>query len=138
MLSARGEAVDRIVGLEVGADDYLTKPFDHRELLARVRAVLRRSRVTAPAGRLFRFGPWMLDREARRLSRNGETVPLSGAEFALLKAFIVVILGGLISSTVLDLVVTPAAFWLFGEAVAKQVDPSERRAHDGLEEKGYA
>lgn len=88
MLSARGEAVDRIVGLEVGADDYLTKPFDHRELLARVRAVLRRSRVTAPAGRLFRFGPWMLDREARRLSRNGETVPLSGAEFALLKAFI--------------------------------------------------
>ncbi len=87
MLSARGEAVDRIVGLEVGADDYLAKPFDHRELLARIRAVLRRGRVAAPAGRLFRFGPCVLDRERRRLTRNGEAVPLSGAEYALLKAF---------------------------------------------------
>jgi two-component system phosphate regulon response regulator OmpR len=88
MLSARGEAVDRIVGLEVGADDYLAKPFDHRELLARVRAVLRRAQTQPKKGRMFRFGPYVLDREARRLNRNGETVPLSGAEFTLLTAFV--------------------------------------------------
>lgn len=87
MLSARGDAVDRIVGLEVGADDYLAKPFDHRELLARVRAVLRRTPIPQN-GRLFRFGPWVLDRETHRLSHNGEVVPLSGAEYALLKAFV--------------------------------------------------
>ncbi len=88
MLSARGESVDRIVGLEVGADDYLAKPFDHRELLARVRAVLRRAQIPAQAGRLFRFGPCVLDRETRHLTRNGETLPLSGAEYALLLAFV--------------------------------------------------
>lgn len=87
MLSARGEAVDRIVGLEVGADDYLAKPFDHRELLARVRAVLRRSQAAPRAGRLFRFGPYVLDRDKRHLNRNGEAVDLSGAEYALLVTF---------------------------------------------------
>ncbi len=88
MLSARSEPVDRIVGLEVGADDYLAKPFDHRELLARVRAVLRRAQMPTQAGRLFRFGPCVLDRETRRLIRNGEHLPLSGAEYALLMAFV--------------------------------------------------
>lgn len=88
MLSARGDAVDRIVGLEVGADDYLSKPFDHRELLARVRAVLRRAQTPPQSGRLFRFGPCVLDRETRRLSRNGETIPLLGAEYSLLTAFV--------------------------------------------------
>ena len=88
MLSARGDAVDRIVGLEVGADDYLSKPFDHRELLARVRAVLRRAQTLPQTGKLFRFGPCILDRETHRLSRNGEVIPLSGAEYSLLTAFV--------------------------------------------------
>jgi DNA-binding response OmpR family regulator len=88
MLSARGEEIDRIVGLEVGADDYLPKPFSHRELLARIAAVLRRRRVPAPAGPLRRFGPFEVDLEARRLTRNGEPVELSGAEFELLKVML--------------------------------------------------
>jgi DNA-binding response OmpR family regulator len=88
MLSARGEEVDRIVGLEVGADDYLPKPFSHRELLARVAAVLRRRQPVAATGRLRRFGPFEVDLEAHRLTRNGEEVDVSGAEFALLKVLI--------------------------------------------------
>jgi DNA-binding response OmpR family regulator len=88
MLSARGEEVDRIVGLEVGADDYLPKPFSHRELLARIAAVLRRRHSPVPAGRFRRFGPFEVDLEARRLARNGEPVDLSGAEFELLKVLL--------------------------------------------------
>jgi DNA-binding response OmpR family regulator len=88
MLSARGEEVDRIVGLEVGADDYLPKPFSHRELLARVAAVLRRRQPAAANGRLRRFGPFEVDLEAHRLTRNGEEVDVSGAEFSLLKVLI--------------------------------------------------
>jgi DNA-binding response OmpR family regulator len=88
MLSARGEEVDRIVGLEVGADDYLPKPFSHRELLARVAAVLRRRQPAAANGRLRRFGPFEVDLEAHRLTRNGEEVDVSGAEFDLLKVLI--------------------------------------------------
>ena len=88
MLSARGEEVDRIVGLEVGADDYLPKPFSHRELLARVAAVLRRRQPVAATGRLRRFGPFEVDLESHRLTRNGEEVDVSGAEFALLKVLL--------------------------------------------------
>ena len=89
MLSARGQEVDRIVGLEVGADDYLPKPFSHRELLARVAAVLRRRHPPAESrGRLRRFGPCTVDLESHRLTRNGEEVALSGAEFALLKVLL--------------------------------------------------
>lgn len=91
MLSARGEDIDRIVGLEVGADDYLAKPFNPRELLARIRAVLRRgsgrNEPEADASR-FVFGPFALDMAAQRLLRGGEEISLSHAEFSLLKVFI--------------------------------------------------
>lgn len=94
MVSAKGEETDRIVGLEVGADDYLAKPFAPRELLARVRAVLRRA-VAAPeptaqsSGRLVKFGGWTLDTLRRELtSPVGVTVDLSTGEYDLLLAFV--------------------------------------------------
>ncbi len=90
MLSARGEDIDRIVGLEVGADDYLAKPFNPRELLARIRAVLRRRTPTPEADRCERnsFGPYRLDAKARQLLRDGESVTLTGSEFDLLQIFV--------------------------------------------------
>jgi len=90
MLSARGEEIDRIVGLEVGADDYLAKPFSPRELLARLRALLRRTQVTPsvqPAGDPG-FGPFRLDLAALRLLKDREDVGLSTAEFDLLRVFV--------------------------------------------------
>jgi two-component system phosphate regulon response regulator OmpR len=89
MLSARGEDIDRIVGLEIGADDYLPKPFNPRELLARIRAVLRRQRPpAAPAPHTaFCFGPYRLEPERHRLLRGGEEVALTTGEFALLRVF---------------------------------------------------
>jgi DNA-binding response OmpR family regulator len=90
MLSARGEDIDRIVGLEVGADDYLPKPFNPRELLARIRAVLRRGAGAAAQEReeVIRFGVFTLDLAAQSLSREGEDIPLTQAEFTLLKIFV--------------------------------------------------
>jgi DNA-binding response OmpR family regulator len=92
MLSARGEDIDRIVGLEVGADDYLAKPFNPRELLARIRAVLRRGSGPAKAeeegsGESYAFGPFSLDLAAQRLLRDGEEITITHAEFTLLKIF---------------------------------------------------
>ena len=91
MISARGEEVDRIVGLEVGADDYLPKPFNPRELLARVRAVLRRSTaVSKPIERseTYEFGPYFLDTSKHLLRRDGEEIEISRAEFDLLRVFV--------------------------------------------------
>jgi two-component system OmpR family response regulator len=95
MLTARGDEADRILGLEMGADDYLAKPFAVRELLARIRAVLRRTRMLPPnlqtseAARLLGFGDWRLDTVARHLlDADGTMVALSGAEYRLLRVFL--------------------------------------------------
>lgn len=88
MLSARGDDIDRIVGLEIGADDYLPKPFNPRELLARIRAVLRRQRAAmACSEAAITFGPYRLELERRRLLREGNEVTLTAGEFALLRVF---------------------------------------------------
>jgi len=88
MLTARGEDADRIVGLELGADDYLAKPFNPRELLARVRAVLRRGALSGPEARreVRRFGRLELDRSARVVRVDGEERPLTALQFDLLCA----------------------------------------------------
>ncbi len=92
MLTAMGEDTDRIVGLEMGADDYLAKPFNPRELLARIKAVLRRAQAAAaaaPVGTLLRFCGWTLDAGARSLTNAaGEEVILSTGEWELLHAFV--------------------------------------------------
>ena len=92
MLTARDEPVDRVIGLEMGADDYVGKPFDPRELVARIEAVLRRGIPTLaapdPNGGSFHFGEWCLDRATRQLSREGQMVALTSGEFALLNALV--------------------------------------------------
>lgn len=92
LLTARAEDIDRIIGLEMGADDYLAKPFNPRELTARITAILRRSQriVAAPddAG-AYQFGPWILNPTQRSLIReDGSEVPLTGGEFLLLEALV--------------------------------------------------
>ena len=99
IVTGRGDAIDKVVGLEVGADDYVTKPFDLRELLARVKAVLRRLEerepmVSAPTAATqplvpFHFEGWVLDPGPRRLiNPDGDEVTITGGEFDLLKAFV--------------------------------------------------
>ena len=95
MLTARNDEADRILGLEMGADDYLAKPFAPRELLARIRSVLRRARMLPPnmqveeAAHLLSFGDWQLDTTGRHLvDASGTLVPLSGAEYRLLRVFL--------------------------------------------------
>jgi two-component system OmpR family response regulator len=95
MLTARDDATDRIIGLEMGADDYVTKPFSSRELLARINAVIRRTRMLPPnlqvteASQVIAFGRWRLDTTARHLLAEDDTVvALSGAEFRLLRVFL--------------------------------------------------
>ena len=95
LLTARDDETDRIVGLEMGADDYVVKPFSPRELLARIKAVIRRARMLPPNLRItettgtLSFGRWRLDTTARHLLDEQNTiVPLSGAEFRLLRVFL--------------------------------------------------
>ncbi|MDG9882307.1 response regulator [Pseudomonas sp. GD04058] len=95
MLTARDDETDRIIGLEMGADDYLVKPFSARELLARINAVLRRTRMLPPnlqvsePVRVLEFGTWRLDTTARHLLDEQNTVvALSGAEYRLLRVFL--------------------------------------------------
>lgn len=86
MLTARGDPTDRVVGLELGADDYVPKPFDPRELLARIRAVLRRHTAPEETRALLRFGRLEIDADARAVSLDGETRSLTSHQFALLLA----------------------------------------------------
>jgi two-component system OmpR family response regulator len=94
MLTARGEELDRIVGLEVGADDYLGKPFNPRELLARISAVLRRTntlppKMRGPAAERYQFGEWTFNASQREITGpDNMAVPLSSGEFKLLMAFL--------------------------------------------------
>ena len=94
MLTAKGDDVDRIVGLEIGADDYVAKPFNPRELVARIHAVLRRQAPQQTPGAPsaepteVAFGPFVLDLSTRALTREGEPVALTTGEFALLKALV--------------------------------------------------
>lgn len=93
MLTARGQPVDRIVGREMGADDYLAKPFDPRELVACIQSLLRRQRMNGNSRRQdsdkpIAFGDFMLHVEERRLTRAGVAVPLTSGEFSLLKALV--------------------------------------------------
>jgi two-component system, OmpR family, phosphate regulon response regulator OmpR len=92
MLTARGDEVDRIIGLEMGADDYLPKPFNPRELLARINAVMRRHEHSpesngANAQESFSFGEFIFDAANRSLSKGGENITITSGEFALLKVF---------------------------------------------------
>jgi two-component system, OmpR family, phosphate regulon response regulator OmpR len=94
MLTARGDEVDRIVGLEMGADDYLPKPFSPRELVARIHAVLRRRTPAPPPGapagpgQPAQFGPFVLDLSTRELTKDGTSLPLTTGEFSLLRALV--------------------------------------------------
>jgi two-component system OmpR family response regulator len=94
MLTARGEETDRIIGIEMGADDYLVKPFNPRELLARIKTILRRTRALPPnlrpeSTRCLGFAGWCLDTGTRLLTApDGVTIPLSGGEYRLLRIFL--------------------------------------------------
>ena len=85
MLTARAEESDRIIGLEIGADDYISKPFSPNELVARVRALMRRSKRTEPAGSTLSFGPLVMDLGRHTVLDNGREVKLTAKEFMLLQ-----------------------------------------------------
>ena len=84
MLTAKSQEIDKILGLEIGADDYVTKPFSPRELIARIRAVLRRSRTVVP-DKIIKAGPLVIDALKHRVSVSGETVKLTATEFKILE-----------------------------------------------------
>ncbi|WP_159976739.1 MULTISPECIES: response regulator [unclassified Novosphingobium] len=129
-LTARGEATDRIVGLEIGADDYVVKPFEPRELVARIRSVLRRSSRSAPAAaenEAFEFEGWRLDPLKRRLiDQEGAIVAISSVEFRLLLAFLEHPRQVLNRDRLLDMVQGREAH-LFDRAVDNQVSRLRRK-----------
>jgi DNA-binding response OmpR family regulator len=88
MLTAKGQEVDKVVGLEIGADDYITKPFSRRELLARIKAVLRRAQESPDPGKIHRFGDITVDVGRCEVSRRGTTINLTAVEFNLLRVFL--------------------------------------------------
>ncbi|MGF7155900.1 response regulator [Novosphingobium gossypii] len=129
-LTARGEATDRIVGLEIGADDYVVKPFEPRELVARIRSVLRRASRAAPAApenEAFEFEGWRLDPLKRRLiDSEGAVVAISSVEFRLLMAFLEHPRQVLNRDRLLDMVQGREAH-LFDRAVDNQVSRLRRK-----------
>jgi len=129
-LTARGEATDRIVGLEIGADDYVVKPFEPRELVARIRSVLRRALRTATVpseNEVFTFEGWTLDPLKRRLiDTEGAVVPISSVEFRLLLAFLEHPRQVLNRDRLLDMVQGREAH-LFDRAVDNQVSRLRRK-----------
>jgi two-component system OmpR family response regulator len=132
-LTARGEATDRIVGLEIGADDYVVKPFEPRELVARIRSVLRRANRPIPAldsDAVYDFEGWLLDPLKRRLvDPEGAVVPISSAEFRLLAAFLDHPRQVLDRDRLLDMVQGREAH-LFDRAVDNQVSRLRRKMED--------
>lgn len=130
LLTAKGEAMDRIIGLEIGADDYVVKPFEPRELVARIRSVLRRAAKggTAPTEEeVFAFEGWLLDPLKRRLTApDGALVPISSVEFRLLMAFVEHPRQVLDRDRLLDMVQGREAH-LFDRAVDNQVSRLRRK-----------
>lgn len=130
LLTAKGEATDRIVGLEIGADDYVTKPFEPRELVARVRSVLRRASRAPQAQEedlLYEFEGWQLDPLKRRLiDPDGSVVSISTAEFRMLRAFVDHPLSVMSRDRLLDMVQGREA-QLFDRAVDNQVSRLRRK-----------
>lgn len=130
LLTARGEATDRIIGLEIGADDYVVKPFEPRELVARIRSVLRRASRPAPSieeDALYEFEGWRLDPLKRRLTDpEGVVVSISSAEFRLLVAFLDHARQVLDRDRLLDMVQGREAH-LFDRAVDNQVSRLRRK-----------
>ncbi len=129
-LTAKSEATDRIVGLEIGADDYMVKPFDPRELVARIRSVLRRvgrAGMAAETDGIFEFEGWRLDPLKRRLCNpDGVTVPISSVEFRLLMAFVEHPRQMLDRDRLLDMVQGREAH-LFDRAVDNQISRLRRK-----------
>jgi two-component system OmpR family response regulator len=139
MLTARGDETDRIVGLEMGADDYVPKPFHPRELLARVKSVLRRTRAVPEnlqpeRVRAFRFAGWTLDVATRALtSSDGVLVDLSGTEFRLLRAFLDHPNRTLTRDQLIELMLAREA-GPFDRAIDVQVSRLRHRLHDNGKE----
>lgn len=139
MLTARGEETDRIVGLEIGADDYLAKPFHPRELLARIRSVLRRARslpenLDPPQADSYRFAGWTLDVATRNLTApDGVIVPLSGTEFRLLSIFLAYPNRTLTREQLIDLMLSRDA-GPFDRAIDVQVSRLRQRLRDDAKE----
>jgi len=133
LLTARGEATDRIVGLEIGADDYVVKPFEPRELVARIRSVLRRAAkapITPQEDALYEFESWRLDPLKRKLvDPEGTVVPISSAEYRLLRAFLDHPRQVLDRDRLLDMVQGREAH-LFDRAVDNQVSRLRRKLED--------
>ena len=137
LLTARGEATDRIIGLEIGADDYVTKPFEPRELVARIRSVLRRATRPAAAPEedaWYEFEGWRLDPLKHQLTDpEGAAVTISSAEFRLLKAFLDHPRQVLDRDRLLDMVQGREAH-LFDRAVDNQVSRLRRKIEAGRDE----
>ncbi len=88
MLTARGQTIDKVLGLKIGADDYVTKPFEMMELLARIEALLRRAPSRPPSQDIHQFGPLRVDLRGTEVTKNGKSVNLSAREFQLLRYFV--------------------------------------------------